>query len=134
MSRWSSRKLLERLAALLAFLIGAMAVFAGSKVVIFHIPVDYHVIPWLPVYNLTMGIVTVVFVAVALWRYGARAKRWALAVLLAHTTVLLLLLTVYRNEVANESLKAMSVRVTTWLIILGLLTLAERTESSPSGV
>ena len=49
---------LNKIAAVLAFIIGAMAAFAGGQVLLGKVP-DYYVINWLPVYNYTVGILTV---------------------------------------------------------------------------
>ncbi len=112
---------LNKVAAVLAWIIGGMAIFAGSKVVIFHQPVDYYVIAWLPVYNLTLGLITFFLVAPWLWKDKAVAPKFALATLISHGTVLLLLQTAYREVVASESLRAMTIRVVTWVIIVAIL-------------
>ncbi|MBI3163511.1 MAG: hypothetical protein HYZ24_02430, partial [Chloroflexi bacterium] len=41
---------LTKISSILAFIIGAMAVFAGGQVLLGNLP-DYCVINWLPVYN-----------------------------------------------------------------------------------
>ncbi|HFC08575.1 MAG TPA: hypothetical protein ENJ54_01785 [Chloroflexi bacterium] len=112
---------LNKIAAVLAFIIGGMAVFAGTKVVILHEPVDYYVISWLPVYNLTMGILTVVVTSVLLWQDRPIAPKLALATLAAHSTVYIILQTAYHQVVAGESLRAMTVRTVTWVVIVGIL-------------
>ena len=58
-----TRTALHRLAAGLAFVIGAMAVFAGGQVLLGQLP-DYYVIDWLPSYNLTLGLVSALFASV----------------------------------------------------------------------
>ncbi|MDZ7843225.1 MAG: hypothetical protein U5K99_00245 [Anaerolineales bacterium] len=40
----------NRTAAALAFIIGAMAIFAGGQVLLGNMP-DYYVLDWLPVFN-----------------------------------------------------------------------------------
>ncbi len=123
---------LNRIAAILAWIIGGMAIFAGSQVVILHHPVDYYVIPWLPVYNLILGLVTFFFVALWLWKGKPYALKMALAVLVSHSMVLLLLLTAYRAVVASESLRAMTVRVVAWVLIVGFLAADRYLLSRPS--
>lgn len=111
---------MNRVASVLAFVIGAMAVFAGGKVLLGKVP-DYYVIDWLPVYNYTVGILTV-FVTVALiWVDGKLARPVAAATLGVHILVMLVLLTVYQNVVATDSIVAMTIRITIWLVILGLM-------------
>jgi hypothetical protein len=43
-----------------------------------------------------------------------------------HTTVLLLLLTIFRDVVATESIRAMLFRLVIWMVILGLLFAQDR--------
>lgn len=50
----------NRIAALLALVIGLMAIFAGGRVLLGILP-DYYVIDWLPVYNFIMGAVSAFF-------------------------------------------------------------------------
>ncbi len=125
--------ILHRIAAILAFIIGGMAVFAGTKVVVLHIPVDYYVIDWLPVYNLLMGLVTVFITAVLLWKDSRWGFVLAVLTLLAHATVLVVLRTAYREVVAPDSIRAMTIRIVTWIIIVALLAVRPRRESNASG-
>ena len=59
--------ILQKVAAVLAFAIGAMAVFAGGNVLLGNLP-DYYVVAWLPTYNLLMGSVSVFFSAIVIWK------------------------------------------------------------------
>ncbi len=122
---------LNKMAAVLAWIIGGMAIFAGGQVVVLHHTVDYYVIPWLPVYNFVLGLVTFFFIALGIWKDKPYAPKLALAVLLSHGTVLALLLTVYQAVVASESLRAMTVRVVTWVLIVALLGLDRHLLSRP---
>ncbi len=123
---------LHRIAAVLAFIIGGMAVFAGTKVVILHIPVDYYVIDWLPVYNLLMGVITVGITAVLLWKDARGGFTLAILTLMAHATVLVVLRTVYREVVAPDSIRAMTIRVSAWIIIVALLSVRSRRSEKPT--
>ena len=49
---------LQKIAAVLAFIIGAMAIFAGAQTLLGKDP-GYYVINWLLLYNYTAGILTV---------------------------------------------------------------------------
>lgn len=111
---------MNRIASILAFVIGAMAVFAGGKVLLGILP-DYYVINWLPVYNYTVGILTVFVTAVLIWVDGKLARTVAVATLGIHVLVMLILLTAYQNVVAIDSIVAMIVRIVVWLVILGLM-------------
>lgn len=119
------RSFLNRLAAGLAFVIGAMAVFAGGQVLLGKIP-DYYVIAWLPLYNLTLGIVSALFASVIIWRNSRLALPSAIAILGLHAIVMLLLLTAYRPVVAADSLAAMAIRLIVWTMILSLLIASRR--------
>ena len=112
--------ILTKAASILAFTIGAMAVFSGGKVLLGQMP-DYYVIDWVPVYNFSVGLITVAFTAITLWRNGKLALPTAIATLSSHSIVMIVLQTIYRDVVAPESTKAMTVRITAWTIILTLL-------------
>jgi hypothetical protein len=120
-----TRITLHRLAAGVAFVIGAMAVFAGGQVLLGQLP-DYYVIDWLPIYNLTLGIVSSLFASVVIWRAGRLALPTAAAIFGLHAGVMLILLTAYRQVVAVDSLRAMTVRLVAWTVILILLLAARR--------
>lgn len=107
-------------AAILAGIIGAMAVFAGGRVLLGTQP-DYYVIDWLTVYNFVMGVVSIAIAAMLIWRNSRYARPAAIAIFAAHGLVMLILLTAYRDVVARDSLVAMTVRLAAWAIILALL-------------
>ena len=113
-------------AGLIALAIGAMATFAGGQVIFLGKEKDYFVISWLPYYNFTMGVITVFITAPLILRAAPLAKTLALATFAAHATVMTILLTVYRDVVADHSLKAMSIRLAAWVLVLALLYLPER--------
>jgi energy-converting hydrogenase Eha subunit B len=116
---------LSKIAAVLAFVIGAMAVFAGGQVLLGRDP-GYYVIDWLPVYNFVLGVLTVLIVAPLIWRGSRYALPAAAATLAAHTVVLAILLAAYRDVVASDSIRAMIVRIVAWLVILTLLIVQSR--------
>jgi hypothetical protein len=111
---------LNKIAAVLAFIIGAMAVFAGGQVLLGKLP-DYYVINWLPVYNYTVGILTVFVTAVLIWSRHRLAMPAALVTFGLHALVMVILQTSYHDMVAIDSVVAMTVRMTVWVIILALL-------------
>jgi len=117
--------ILNKLASGLAFVIGAMAVIAGGQVVLGKIP-DYYVIGWLPIYNLTLGFASALFATVVIWKNHRLALPTTVAILGLHAIVMLILLTAYRQVVAIDSLRAMSIRLVAWTIILILLLAARR--------
>ena len=111
---------LSKITAVLAFIIGAMAVFAGGQVLLGRDP-GYYVINWLPIYNLVMGALAVLVVAPLIWRGNKWALPAALATLAAHTLVMVILRTAYGDMVAPDSLRAMTIRIVAWLAIVVLV-------------
>lgn len=111
---------LNKIAAILAFIIGAMAVFAGGQVLLGKLP-DYYVINWLPVYNYTVGILTIFVTVILIWTRHKLALPVAIATFGVHTLVMLVIQTAYRDVVATDSIMAMTIRITFWIIILALM-------------
>lgn len=116
---------LNRIASVLAFIIGLMAVFAGGKVLLGLLP-DYYVISWLPIYNFTMGLVSIFFSAIVIWRNNRFAMPAAIGTFGLHAIVMLILQTAYREVVATDSIVAMTVRLSVWILIIILLFLQQR--------
>jgi hypothetical protein len=115
-------KYLTKAASILAFVIGAMAVFSGGQILLGKIP-DYYVIDWLPVYNFTIGVITLFITAVLIWKNSRFAFLAAVSTLTAHLMVMVILQTSYANLVAIDSIRAMIIRITVWTIILSLMLL-----------
>ena len=116
---------LAKIAAALASIIGVMAIFAGGQVLRGQLP-DYYVINWLPVYNFIAGLVSALVVAVLIWRESRYALPAAALMFTAHAAVMLVLLIAFGDVVAPDSIRAMTIRLVVWLIILVLLFLQSR--------
>lgn len=116
---------LNKAASILAFIIGAMAVFAGGQVLIGKDP-GYYVIDWLPLYNYTIGILTVFITAFLIWTKNKLALPAAVVTFLIHATIMLILQTAYQKVVAMDSVVAMTIRLATWFVILTLMFLSLR--------
>lgn len=114
------KSILRKIAAVLAFIIGSMAVFAGAQVLLGNDP-GYYVINWVPVYNYTAGILTVFITAILIWRGSKLAWFAAITTFSLHTLVMILLQTVHRDVVAVDSIRAMTIRMVAWAIILVLM-------------
>ena len=110
----------RRTAAALAFIIGAMAIFAGGQVLLGKI-MDYYVIDWLPIYNFSIGLISSFITAILIWKGSKFALSAAIGTFAIHGTVMLVLQTAYRDLVASDSIKAMTVRLVVWLVILILM-------------
>ena len=119
------KKNYQKIAAILAFIIGAMAVFAGGQALLGK-DMGYYVINWLLLYNYTAGLLTVFITAFLIWTHSRFAMPAALGTFGLHALVMLLLQTAYRGVVAPDSLRAMTVRLVAWGIILGLMFLQRR--------
>lgn len=120
---------LNKIASVLAFVIGGMAIFAGGKVLLGNDP-GYYVINWLPVYNYTVGILTVFITTILIWRRNWFAMPAAIGTFSIHTLVMLILQTAYQSIVAPDSIQAMTIRLIVWAIILGLMLLQSRKSKS----
>jgi len=117
---------LRKIAAAIALLIGAITIFAGGQVVLLGKVMDYYVIDWLPVYNLIVGIISVFVTAILIWKGSRVALPAAVATLIAHSIVMVVLQAAYRDMVASESIKATTVRIILWLIIVTLMLIQAR--------
>ncbi len=120
---------LRKTAAVIAFIIGAMAIFAGGQVVLLGKIMDYYVIDWLPIYNFIVGIISV-FAAIIIWKGSKIVMPVAIAILASHVTVMLVLLTAYRDVVAPDSIMAMTVRIVAWIIITILVSIQARRDKN----
>ena len=109
----------RKIAAVLAFIIGAMAIFAGGQVMLGKV-MDYYVIDWLPIYNFSAGLASSFITAILVWKGSKFALPAAISTFASHGIVMLVLQTAYREMVAPDSIKAMTVRLVVWLIILAL--------------
>ncbi|MFZ1399098.1 MAG: hypothetical protein WAS33_19485, partial [Candidatus Promineifilaceae bacterium] len=87
---------------------------------------DYYVIDWLPFYNLIVGLISSFFIAIIIWRGSKIALPATAVVLVSHATIMLVLQTSYRDVVASDSIRAMTIRITAWLIILALMIIQVR--------
>jgi hypothetical protein len=107
-------------AGVLAFVIGALSIFAGGMAMRGWNP-GYSVLGWLPVYNFVMGALTVFIPAILLWRESRHAGASALIFFGVHAGATVLLLLTFRDVVATQSILAMTFRLAVWLVILALI-------------
>jgi len=111
---------LTKTAAVLTFIIGAMAIFAGGQVLLGK-AMNYYVIDWLPIYNFTLGLISAGFTAIIIWKGSKIAMPAVIATLIGYSIVMVILQTAYRDVVAPDSIIAMTVRMIAWVIILALM-------------
>jgi len=114
------KTIFTKIASILAFLIGAMAIFAGGQVLLGKDP-GYFVINWLPVYNYTAGILTVFITAILIWVNSRFALAAAIGTFSLHALVMIILQTAYHSVVAPDSIVAMTIRMVVWGIVLALM-------------
>ena len=120
---------LNKIASVLAFIIGILSIFAGALTMTGWEP-GYFVLNWLPVYNSILGTLTVFIPAILIWRNSQYAMPAAIAIFSVHAIVTLLLLTVFHGTVAANSIGAMIFRLVTWLIILALMVIQSRKQAT----
>lgn len=113
-------KILPKIASVLALLIGGMTIIAGSKVLLGIDTKNYVVLNWLVLYNVVVGIISIM-VSYLIWKNTAVAKITIKLILAAHTIIAVYLF-FFSETVANESIGAMTFRVSIWIVIY-LLTL-----------
>ncbi len=116
-------------AAILAFILGITAIFAGARVAIFKQGMPYTILQGLPAYNLILGIFSILPVTFWIWKQSKFAIPASIAILSCHSLVLLVLLVAYFGTVSVYSLGAMLFRVIVWSIILRLLLLHKKEAS-----
>ena len=109
-------KILKKVGAILALIIGLMSVMAGSKVLLGIDTKDYNILTWLVYYNVIFGVISVV-VAYFIWNNKVIAKSLILFVIAMHFLVFMYLKFV-SNTVAAESIKAMLFRTSIWVLIV----------------
>ena len=113
-------------ATILSFIIGALAVFIGIRVVFLGQEMFYYVIDWLPVYNLVLGLLTLLITTILIWKNSPIALPASIATLVSHSAVTLFLLIAYIDTVSIFSLVSMLVRLIFWVIILRLLLIQKK--------
>ena len=109
---------IQKIAAILAFLLGVLSVFAGGRVLLGIDTKDYNIINWLVIYNVVFGFISMV-VAYFIWKQTKRAKTSSIFVFGTHFLVFLYL-NFFTTVVASESIKAMLFRVSVWTLIIVL--------------
>ena len=111
---------LNKIASGLAFIMGMMAVFSGGQTLLGKVP-DYYVIDWLPLYNYTVGLLTLFVTARLIWTNSKLAAPTSIITFSLHAFIMLILQSAYRDVVAMDSILAMTLRLMTWFVILLLL-------------
>jgi len=107
---------LTTIAAFIALFIGAMSIFAGTKVVLGFETKTYTILAWLLVYNVFFGVISIL-VAFLILMGKFKSKEATYIVLVSHTLVFLYLKFISETA-ASESINAMLFRIAIWIIIV----------------
>jgi len=112
----------DRVAAILAIVLGLVSVREGGSVLLGLTTPAYAVLPWLAWYNVAMGIVSVV-AGVGMWQQREWGITLAVNILALHGIVFLGLIGLNQigQTVAMISIFAMLFRTFTWIVICSLL-------------
>ncbi len=112
----------HRLAAALAIIIGLLSIKEGGSVLLGLSTKPYHVLPWLVMYNVALGFVSVV-AGIGVWTRRAWSGTLAAVILILHGLVFLSLFMMFEfgKTVAFISVMAMLVRSIVWLVIYSLI-------------
>ncbi len=104
-----------KITAVLAAVIGIMAIITGSRVLFGFFDPGYPYFTALIIYNILMGAVSV-FVGVYIWHRHSKALLYSCIVGVLHILVLLSLLTVFGDVISDHSIGAMTFRSAAWII------------------
>jgi len=114
----------QKIASIIALIVGVMSIYAGSKVLLGIDFKNYNVLVWLVSYNVIFGFISVA-VSYLIWSNNKKATMLILFVLSMHFAVFLYLKFI-STTAASESINAMIFRTTIWIIIVILTILAPR--------
>jgi hypothetical protein len=104
-----------KIASILAIFIGGMSVIAGSKVLLGIDTKNYNVLNWLVLYNVILGIISIL-ASYLIWKKNKLSKSLIPTILVLHSGILMYLYFISQIA-ATESIKAMSFRVSIWIVI-----------------
>jgi len=108
-------KIVIKIVAVLATIIGIMAVVTGSRVLLGFFDPDYQYFSELVSYNVIMGAVSVI-TGIYIWQKNNKAIFFALFITSAHIIVFLLLKTVFSDVISDHSVNAMTFRSVIWIV------------------
>jgi hypothetical protein len=109
-------KYLNKAVAVIAIIIGSMAVITGLRVIGGFFDPGYQYFLTLVSYNVIMGVVSVI-VGIYIWLQNRNALIYSGIITAAHIVVLLLLLTIFSDVISDHSIGAMVFRSVAWIVI-----------------
>ena len=117
-----TQKKRDRIASILAILIGLLSIREGGAVLLGVTVPDFPVLTWLVWYNVVLGFVSVA-AGIGMWIKRYWSLTLALNILAFHAVVFAGLVALYQfgQTVAHRSIFAMMFRTFTWIVIYSLL-------------
>jgi len=119
-----------RTASAVALIVGLLSIKEGGSVLLGLTIKTYHVLPWLLIYNVTLGFVSLA-AGIGLWTQRAWSSILAVVILILHGFVFLFLFMLFEfgKEVAFISVMAMLFRTIVWLVVYSLLAWKGKTKT-----
>ncbi len=107
---------ITKIIAIIAIIIGLMAVITGSRVLLGVFDPGYKYFLTLVSYNVIMGAVSIV-AGILIWKQIDKAFLFSIIITALHVSVLLSLVTIFSNIISSHSISAMIFRSIVWIII-----------------
>ena len=117
-----------KIAAGAAILIGSMSVVTGTRALTGTFNPGYTTFTALISYNVLMGLVSIV-AGYLIWKNHKRALSLSGFITIGHIAVLLSLITVFNDIVAQQSVKAMIFRSVIWVVIIITVSTLKRSQT-----
>lgn len=108
-------KIIIKIVAVLAAIMGIMPTITGSRVLLGMFDPGYQYFTTLIVYNIILGIISVI-AGIFIWQGKSKALLLSFIITVSHIIVLLLLLTIFNDIIADKSINAMTVRSVIWIV------------------
>lgn len=108
-------KILIKITAVIAVIIGFMAVVTGSRVLLGIFDPGYQYFASLVSYNVLIGAFSV-YVGILMWQMHKKALLYSFIITGLHIIVLFLLLTIFNDVISTNSIGAMSFRSIVWSV------------------
>lgn len=113
-------KIIIKITAILAIVMGIMPIVTGSRVLFGYFDPGYTYYETLIVYNIVMGIVSVI-VGILILLKNKKSLLLSYIITGFHIIVLLSLLTIFRDIISNHSIEAMIFRSSVWTLFSFLI-------------
>lgn len=108
-------KIIVKIVAVLAAIMGIMPTITGSRVLLGMFDPGYQYFTALIVYNIILGIFSVI-AGIFIWQGKSKAPILSFIITVSHIIVLLLLLTIFNDIIADKSINAMTFRSVIWIV------------------